>query len=427
MKYHNIFFIVDCDSFYASCEKIFNPKTWGKPVIVLSNNDGCVISRSQEAKDIGIEMGVPVFKCEDLIKKYDVQVFSANFTLYGDISRRVMNTLSLFSPDIEVYSIDEAFLMFPYEKDKDYTSLGREIRKTILKWIGIPVSIGIGPTKVLAKIALKIAKKDKKEKVFNFLDIKDPDEILKDFPVEDIWGIGKRYAEFLKSKGIDNAYKLKNLPDSFIRKFLTIVGLRLVWELRGISCIPFEDLPPPKKSIITSRSFGKDIENIEDLEIAISNFITISSEKLRKQKALANYIQVFLLSNPFKDTPQYFNEITIPLERPTASTMELISYALLGLRKIYKEGIKYKKAGVILMGITQEKEIQLNFFYTPYPKSKDEELMKALDEINKKYGRNTIFPAINGIPSEDQKWRMRQKRKSRRFTTSWSELPIVKA
>ncbi|MCX7846365.1 MAG: Y-family DNA polymerase [Dictyoglomaceae bacterium] len=421
-----VFFIIDCDSFYVSCEKIFNPKLWKKPVVVLSNNDGCVISRSEEAKEIGIEMGIPIFKCNELVKKYDVQILSANFTLYGDISRRVMNTLSLFSPEIEIYSIDEAFLLFPYERNKDYTKIAEDIKKTVFKWVGIPVSIGIGNTKVLSKIALKIAKKDKKRKIFSLLD-KDVDEILKDFPVEDIWGIGKRYENFLKSKGIDTAYKLKNLPDKFIKKYMTIVGLKLVWELRGISCIEFEEMPAPKKSITTSRSFGLDIENLEDLEEAISNFITISTEKLRRQKTLTSCVQVFLMSNPFKNTPQYFNEISVPLERPTANTLELIQYAKMGLRKIYKEGIKYKKAGVILSGFTSEKEIQLNFFINPYPKSKDENLMKALDEINKKYGRNTIIPASNGIYSENQKWRMRQKKRSKRYTTSWIEIPIVKS
>jgi len=420
-----IFALVDCDNFYVSCERVFNPKLKGKPVVVLSNNDGCVISRSNEVKELGIPMGAPMFKYEDMIKKYKIEVLSSNFTLYGDMSRRVMEILKSMCPDIEIYSIDEAFLSFDYFTLHNIDDYIKKIREKVLKWTGIPISIGVGETKSLAKIATKLAKKRKElNGTFNIIGRSDVDEILKKIEIRDIWGIGSRFEEFLKKNEVYTAYDYKYLPFDWVKKHLKTVGLRILLELNGIPCIEMEFIEKPRKTICTSRSFGKDLEDFKDLKEAISTFITISSEKLRKQKSLAKILSVFVMSNPFKEGERYYKMSTVYLEKPTANTSELIERGVEELRKIYKKGILYKKAGVVLSGLIDENEQQLSFFISSYKGSKEENLMKTIDLINKKIGRDSIFPGINGI---EKPYKMRQLKRSKNYTTRWEEILIVKS
>jgi DNA polymerase V len=420
-----VFALVDCDNFYVSCERVFNPKLKGKPVVVLSNNDGCVISRSNEVKELGIPMGAPMFKYEDMIKKYKIEVLSSNFTLYGDMSRRVMEILKSMCPDIEIYSIDEAFLSFDYFTLHDIDDYIKKIREKVLKWTGIPISIGVGETKSLAKIATKLAKKRKElNGTFNIIGRSDVDEILKKIEIRDIWGIGPRFEEFLKKNEVYTAYDYKYLPFDWVKKHLKTVGLRILLELNGIPCIEMEFIEKPRKTICTSRSFGKDLEDFKDLKEAISTFITISSEKLRKQKSLAKILSVFVMSNPFKEGERYYKMSTVYLEKPTANTSELIERGVEELRKIYKKGILYKKAGVVLSGLIDENEQQLSFFISSYKGSKEENLMKTIDLINKKIGRDSIFPGINGI---EKPYKMRQLKRSKNYTTRWEEILIVKS
>lgn len=420
-----VFALVDCDNFYVSCERVFNPKLKGKPVVVLSNNDGCVISRSDEVKEIGIPMGAPIFQYENLVKKYKIELLSSNFTLYGDMSRRVMETIKTMCPDIEIYSIDEAFLSFDRFKYHNINEYIKKIRERVLKWTGIPISIGVGETKTLAKIATKIAKKDKSlGGTFNLLERSDVDEFLKKIEIRDVWGIGPSFEEFLKKNEIITAYDFKYLPYEWIKKHLKTFGLRILLELNGIPCIEMEFEEKPKKSISTSRSFGKDLTDFKDLKEAISSFITIAAEKLRKEKQLASIVTVFLMSNPFKETEKYFKTSSFYFPRPTANTSEIIEGGINELKKIYKSGILYKKAGVILQGLIPEEE-SLFFFFDPiYKGSREEMLMKTIDTINKKFGRDTIKPLSNGI---NKPYMMRQLRRSKNYTTRWDEIPIVKS
>ncbi|MDI6860702.1 MAG: Y-family DNA polymerase [Caldisericia bacterium] len=420
-----VFALVDCDNFYVSCERVFNPKLKGKPVVVLSNNDGCVISRSDEVKEIGIPMGAPIFQYENLVKKYKIELLSSNFTLYGDMSRRVMETIKTMCPDIEIYSIDEAFLSFDRFKYHNINEYIKKIRERVLKWTGIPISIGVGETKTLAKIATKIAKKDKSlGGIFNLLERSDVDEFLKKIEIRDVWGIGPSFEEFLKKNEIITAYDFKYLPYEWVKKHLKTLGLRILLELNGIPCIEMEFEEKPKKSISTSRSFGKDLTDFKDLKEAISSFITIAAEKLRKEKQLASIVTVFLMSNPFKETEKYFKTSSFYFPRPTANTSEIIEGGINELKKIYKSGILYKKAGVILQGLIPEEE-SLFFFFDPiYKGSREEMLMKTIDTINKKFGRDTIKPLSNGI---NKPYMMRQLRRSKNYTTRWDEIPIVKS
>ncbi|MGB9843986.1 MAG: Y-family DNA polymerase [Caldisericia bacterium] len=420
-----VFALVDCDNFYVSCERVFNPKLKDRPVVVLSNNDGCIISRSNEVKELGIPMGAPIFQYEDYVKKYKIEVLSSNFTLYGDMSKRVMEILESMCPDIEIYSIDEAFLSFDYFAYHNIDEYIKKIREKVLKWTGIPISIGVGETKSLAKIATKIAKKRKELKgTFNIIGRSDVDEILKKIEIRDIWGVGRRFEEFLKKNEVFTAYDYKYLPFDWVKKHLKTPGLRIYLELNGTPCIEMEFFEKPKKSILTSRSFGKDLTDFKDLKESIATFITISTEKLRKQKSLAKILSVFIMSNPFKEEEKYYKMSTIYLDKPTANTSELIEKGVEELRKIYKKGLLYKKAGVIISGIIDENEQQLSFFLSSYKGSKEENLMKTIDIINKKLGRETIFPGTNGTTKP---FKMRQLKRSKNYTTRWDDLLIVKS
>ena len=419
-----MFALVDCNNFYASCERVFNPKLINKPIVILSNNDGCVISRSNEAKALGIPMGAPAFKYDAIFKKTKVHVFSSNFPLYGDMSSRVMNILSVYTPNIEIYSIDEAFLELKGFENYDLEEYGKEIRKKILKWTGIPVSIGIAPTKALAKVANRISKKfDGKTGGVYILDSKEKREkALKWLKIEDVWGIGFKHATRLKNHNINKAYDFTKLPDGWVRKQMSIVGLRLKKELEGESVLSLEENRSPKKAISTTRSFERNLTNFEDLKERVSTFSVYCSEKLRLQKSDCNSIYVFIKSNTHqKENPQYKNGIVMTLPYGSSSSITISKYAIEGLKKIYRKGIEYKKAGVIVMGIIPNNKQQLNLFEKENPKYQS--LMKTLDFITKKEGTGKIK-----LASQDLRkiWKMKQTKLSSRYTTELNEILLLK-
>ena len=416
-----IFSLIDCKSFYASCERIFNPKLLNKAVVVLSNNDGCIIARSDEAKELGIKMGVPYFKIKDIIKKNKVYVFSSNYSLYGDISQRVMEILSRFSPEIEIYSIDEAFLKFDGFNINKLESYCREIRNTVHKWVGIPVSIGIGSTKTLAKVANKIAKK-KEQGVKILLNQQEIDKELSNLDIGEVWGIGRRLSDFLKKNGIYYVSDFINKERGWIRNHMGVIGERIVMELSGISCLELEMIPSSKKNCCVSRSFGYPIETMEDLAESIANYATRAAEKLRDDNLATNVMNLFLLTNHFnKREPQYSNSIKIQFDYLTNDTIVIVRKALEGLRRIYRPGYRYKKAGVIMLNLTQASSIQ--GLFEPN-KVKSDSLMKSFDSINSRYGGPTIYTAAEGI---DKSWSMQRQKISPCYTTRFSELLKVRS
>jgi len=419
--------LVDCDNFYVSCERVFNPRLKEKPVVVLSNNDGCIVARSQEAKALGIPMGDPFFQYQKLIQDHDVQVYSSNYALYGDMSRRVMETLQGFSPNVEIYSIDEAFLDLAGFSNQSSTEYGTSIRETIKQHIGIPVTIGIAPTKVLAKIATRIAKRDKILKgVFDISTHPKIDDLLKTIAVEDIWGIGSQYTKLLNNQGILTARDLKYASPKWIKKHLTIVGLRILRELNGEPCIPLDEAPLAKKGIASSRSFGKPIETLEAISEAISEYVSRAAQKLRAQNSAASFLQVYVSTNPFKPQPQYSNAITSTFLTPTSFTPELIRIAKESIKQIYQPGYQYREAGVFLGGLISQSRVQLSLFSKIDSQQRDKrtELMATLDKVNKRLGSNTLQVASQGIKKP---WKMNQSSVSPHYTTRWQEIPVVKA
>jgi DNA polymerase V len=418
-----LFALVDCNNFYASCERLFNPQLIGKPVVVLSNNDGCIIARSNEAKALGIAMGAPYFKYEQLLKAQGVEVFSSNYALYGDISSRVMSLLGRLEPEVEVYSIDEAFLHLAGIAGRSLTDYGRELRRTVRRWTGIPVSIGIGPTKTLAKVAGHLAKKNEAlQGVFDITSA-DVDAILGRFPVAEVWGIGRRLAERLALCGVTTALDLKNCGDDWLRKKLSITGLRTAMELRGIACLGLDNCPLSRKSIASSKSFGYQVESLAELNEALATYIEQAAMRLRGQHLLANSLEISLATNRFSKTAvPYSGRTVITLPEATASTTVLIRHALPALARLYKPGLRYQKAGVVLFGLVPESFYQANLFRTRDQKGSS--LMTALDHINAKWGRSTIQHAVAGFAKP---WKNRQLKKSQAYTTSWQELPVVKA
>ena len=418
-----MFALVDCNNFYASCERVFNPKLNGKPIVVLSNNDGCVVARSNEAKACGIKMGVPLFEVKELVEKNQVNVFSSNYELYGDLSNRVMSILSTYSPETEIYSIDECFLKFNgYESFFDYTTIGLDMRKKVVKWTGIPISVGFAETKALAKVANKIAKKfpDRTQGVYIIDDEEKRVKALKWTEIGDVWGIGRQHTKRLKAIGVHNAYQFTQLGDVWVRKNMSVVGLRLKNDLLGISSIDFEEVKD-KQNIACTRSFEKMYTNINDIQERVSTFSAIVGEKLRKQNSHCNLITVFLISNYHrKDLEQHRAFRTFKTDFPTNSTLEINRMVQRCLKSIYKEGINYKKAGVIVGGITPAETFQLKFFGGENPKHID--LMKTIDSINKKIGLKVKF----GQNDMARRHKMRQEKLSPRYTTNWNELLEVK-
>ena len=418
-----LFALIDCNNFYVSCERVFNPSLDKKPVVVLSNNDGCIIARSNEAKAMGIRMGQPVFKCRDLISRFQVRVFSSNYSLYGDISRRVMDVLFHFSPDIEVYSIDEAFMSLDGIPAGDLTDYALKIRRIVKKWVGVPVSIGIGPSKTLAKAAAHVAKKTPHyEGVFDITPC--AESILSGIDIEDVWGIGRRYSRFLRRYGIDTALDLRDADDLWVKKHMKTPGLRTVMELRGTSCIPLDQARDSKKTISCSRSFGRKVTSIDELREASAAYVSRAAQKLRAQKSAASFIELILIEFPFNQGFPATRTASMDIPVATAYTPELISYAKTLLERVYKSGPAYRKVGIMLAGIVPRGRVQSNLFHPCLEGPKEHALMETIDAINARWGRGTIAYAASGF---ERPWWMRQTKRSPRFTTSWKELPLVKA
>jgi DNA polymerase V len=414
-----IFALVDCNNFYASCERVFNPKLEGRPVVVLSNNDGCVVARSNEAKALGIGMGVPAFEVEEVLKKNNVEIFSSNYTLYADMSSRVMETLSVFTTDIEVYSIDEAFLRLD-GFDYSMTDYGRKIQRTVKQRTGMPVTVGIGQTKTLAKIAKSVAKKSKiADGVLDLTAFGCLDETLARIPVEKIWTIGIRTTIKLKRAGIKTALALRDMDIGWIRQKFGVVGVRTVYELKGICCYPLEHNPPMKKSVTVSRMFGKPVESVEELIEAIANYASRADEKLRQQHLAAGIMTVFVTTSRFVEN-KYFNYHTTELAVATNNTIERIRNACRCIDRLYRKGCAFKKCGIVLNGLVPENQVQKGLFDN-VDRLKFQRLMRAVDAVNTRLN-NPLQWAAEGL---GQSWKVEFKRRSNRYTSRWDELPEV--
>ena len=411
--------LVDCNSFYVSCERLFNPKIQKKAVVVLSNNDGCVISRSREAKDLGIKMGEPYFKVKELVKKNKVEVYSSNYALYGDISRRVMKVLKTFSPKVEIYSIDEAFIDLSFLDEKGVEDYGREIRSRVLKWTGIPTSVGIASTKTLSKVANHIAKKEKAGVIYLNTNI---DEKLKKFPIEDVWGVGKQLSKFYHKNNISNAYDLKNVSNTWVKKGTNVLGAKTAMELRGIPCIGLQIDQEKRKNCCVSRSFGRKVKDLNELEESVITHCLNAAEKIRADDQIAKTITVFIRTSPFDKNRRYYsNSKTIDLAIPTSNSIELIKNAVKALTDIYKYGYAYQKAGIILSGLKDANQNDQNLL-TPLLENKSKKLMKAIDYTNTKYGRYAISIAQAGL---SKGWKMRREHSSKIDTASFDSLPKI--
>ncbi|MDT7604052.1 MAG: polymerase [Acidobacteriota bacterium] len=423
MRRH-VFACVDCNNFYVSCERVFAPALARAPVVVLSNNDGCVISRSEEAKALGVLMGAPYFGVRALCEARGVFVFSSNYALYGDMSRRVMETLERFTPEIDLYSIDEAFLdLSQCSKrgligDDALTATGREIRSTVRRWTGIPVSVGIAPTKTLAKLGANIAKHSTKaEGVVNLLDARHVDYALGRTSVRDVWNIGARLAKRLRDAGINTALQLRDADERVLSRRLSVAVGRTILELRGVSCLPLVVCKPTRKSIICSRSFGRPVETLAELNEAVAFHVSRAAEKLRRDSLAAAVLVVFVSTGRYSDE-RYDNSAVLSLGVATNFTPELIRHARRGVERIYREGLRYKKAGVMLFGLSRANAAQGGLFDT-VDRARAARLMQTLDRINARMGAETLRYAAAGLKRE---WRMLCERRSPCYTTSWDEL-----
>ncbi len=412
--------LIDCNSFYVSCERLFNPKIRKKPVVVLSNNDGCIVSRSNEAKALGIKMGEPYFKAKDIIIKNNVHVFSSNYSLYGDLSRRVMRTLKRFNSDIEVYSIDEAFIDLSNFPDKEVENVAQEIRSTVLQWTGIPTSIGIAKTKTLSKVANHIAKK-KQSGITSFIGVENIDPLLEKVDINDVWGVGRQLTKFYHKNGIYNAKQLKNKSNTWIKKSSNVLGSRTAMELRGISCIDLEKTKSKRKSCVVSRSFGRRIEKYQELKEAVAGYCLNASEKIRSESLNAKSITVFIRTSPFQSRFGYYsNSKTIDFPIATSDSIEIVKTALVALESIFKNGYRYQKAGVLLSGLSEATNNK-NLFSS----EKDEKinsLMKSIDNTNYRYGRSTLSLASAGV---HKRWNMKREYSSKIDTSDFHCLPTI--
>jgi DNA polymerase V len=416
--------LVDCNSFYCSCERVFDPTLVGRPVVVLSNNDGNIIARTSEAKALGIAMGAPAFQIRDLIKRHGVIVRSSNYELYGDMSARVMGCLSDFTDELETYSIDEAFLRVYVGAKGSFADLGREIRGRVLKHTGIPVSVGMAETKTLAKVANYHAKRSEKAAgVLSLVRSTYKDLALARLPVDEVWGVGPRYTEMLRRHRIETALDLRDAPDDWVRERMTVVGLRTVTELRGTPCIPLEITPPNKKLITVSRSFGAATASLDELRAAIAFYTARAAEKLRRQKLAAGAVTVFIETDRFKPGPQYSNSVTLNVAPKSDNTWELRELAFRGLARIYKPEYDYRRAGVTLGGLELADLVAKRLWEDDWYE-RQRRLMAAVDRLNGKYGRDTVRC---GLFHTEGLWRTRFAKRSPRYTTRWSEICEVVA
>ncbi|MBU2912710.1 Y-family DNA polymerase [Reichenbachiella agariperforans] len=417
-----MFALIDCNNFYASCERVFRPELNGQPIVVLSNNDGCVIARSNEAKACGVAMGAPAFKFKETFEKHGIHVFSSNYALYGDMSNRVMTLLSQYSPDIEVYSIDEAFLRLD-GFTIDLNAYGLEIKQSVTQGTGIPISLGFAPTKALAKVANRIAKKYPQQTQSVYVIDSEAARIkaLKWLEIGDVWGIGRKHAKRLEAIGVKRAFDFTQLADGWVLKQMSVVGLRLKHELEGKRTLDLET-PTLKKNIATTRSFDRNYTALKDMEERVSTFAVTCAAKLRKQGSCANQLMVFVHTNGFrKELAQYSRNIVVQLPYATNSSIDLVKHSLVGLRRIFKEGYQYKKAGVIVLDIVPDNPDQLAIF-----DQRDERhspLMQVMDRLNKSIGQQKLKLASQDL---GRTWKMKQERLSPRYTTRLSEIITVK-
>jgi len=425
-----VFALVDCNNFYASCEKLFDPRLKTRPVVVLSNNDGCVVARSAEVKALGIPMGVPWFQLQAQARKHGIVACSSNYALYADMSNRVVEVLSSFSPKIEVYSIDESFLDFTGFERQGYTSYGAEIRQRVADWLGLAVCVGIGTSKTLAKLANHCAKKSHAgaDGVCDFTVMSEPAlvQLFARIVVGEVWGVGRQITARLEAMGIKTVLQLRDANPETIRSRFSVVLERTVRELRGISCLDLQEVVPDKQQIMSSRSFGAVIYELADLEEAVASYIAKAAEKLRAQDSLAGAVQVYFRTNVFKpEVPQYQRAVTVPLPDASSDTRVLTQWALRVLRRIYRPGYGYHKAGVTLMEIVPKANQQFSLFTeSGAGDARAAKLMGALDDINQRYGRGTLRLATEGL---DRSWQMRRGNLSPAYTTAWEGLPVVRA
>ena len=420
-----MFALVDCNNFYASCERVFNARLRNRPVVVLSNNDGCVIARSNEAKALGFKMGDPYFKVRESLERHGVAVFSSNYTLYGDMSSRVMESLRPFSPQIEEYSIDEAFLSLAGIPPDRLIAHATELRHTVGQWTGIPVSVGIAATKTLAKVANHIAKKrEGTGGVFAITTDAERLAALEAFPIGEVWGIGRRWAASLARHGIDTARQYADQPDDWIRRKMNVVALRTAWELRGESCIPLELAPPPKQSITVSRSFGRRLSTCQEVQEPLIAYVSRAAEKLRQAKLVAGHLLVFLQNSPHAtNEPYYGPSLSCRLAHQTSDSAELIRHACPLLAAIHRPGLDYVKCGVILAELSPENQAQAGLFDQP-DSARSSRLMQAMDKINADFGRGSLVFAGSGLTRD---WKATASMESPHYTTDWRQVLRINA
>ena len=418
--------LIDVNNFYVSCERVFNPKLINKPVVVLSNNDGCAVARSNEVKALGVQMGAPWFKLKDLARQHGIIGLSSNYALYADMSNRVMSILREYSPDQEVYSIDESFLDLTGFQSRELTRYGQHMRRRILKWTGLPVCVGIGSTKTLAKLANHCAKKRPVFSGvcnFNTMEPIELDSLLAEIEIGEIWGVGRKLAPKLEALGCRSVLDLKRANPERLRQQFSVVMEKTIRELNGTVWIELEEMAPAKKQIISSRSFGQSVRDYASLAESITSYMSRAAEKLRRQQSFASSVYVHIRTSPFKpDDPFYSNGMTIPLPSPTDDTRQLVNVALWALKQIYRPNYNYAKAGVMLSELVPAQGVQADLFSQAQANPKSSALMSTMDSINQKLGRETIKLASEGFR---RPWKMKQGNKSPAYTTKWTEVPVV--
>jgi len=425
-----LFALVDVNNFYVSCERVFNPVLENRPVVVLSNNDGCAIARSNEVKTLGVKMGTPWFQMEALAKQHNIVALSSNYALYADMSNRVVSILRDYSPDVEVYSIDESFLGLDGLESlwPSFDVMGQSVRQRVRQWTGLPVCVGIGPSKTLAKLANHVAKKNSS---FNgvcdlaSMPLPEMDALMAGIEVGEVWGVGHRIQAHLHAVGIRTVRDLRDTPPPWLRSRFGVVMERTGSELRGISCLALEEVAPPKKEIVSSRSFGHLVHDLQSVGEAVAGHASSAAEKLRTQGGVCNAVLVFIQTNRFREQdPQYGGSIVIPLPNASADTRLLVRAALFGLKQVYRGGYAYKKAGVMLMAIGEARVAQGSLLTAHGADERSKRLMQVMDALNTRYGRNTVSVFSSSAPKP---WAMRREKMSPCYTTRWSDLPVARA